>query len=60
MTYSIEISEQAERDLRNIFEYIANTLQAPQSAVSQLERLEKHIYPLGQMPNRHHLCNKEP
>ena len=46
--------------LAQYFEYIARDLQAPQSAVSQLERLEKRIYSLDQMPNRHHLYGKEP
>ncbi len=41
MNYEIEVTEQAESDLRGIFEYIAFSLQSLQNAASQLDRLEK-------------------
>ena len=40
MIYDIEISDQAEIDLRGIFEYIAFELQAPENASGQLDRIE--------------------
>ena len=43
MIYDIEISDQAEIDLRGIFEYIAFELQAPENASGQLDRLEACI-----------------
>lgn len=43
MKYKIEISEQADKDLRNIYEYIAFELQAPENASGQIDRLE-NIY----------------
>ena len=43
MIYDIEISDQAEIDLRGIFEYIAFELQAPEYASGQLDRLEACI-----------------
>lgn len=60
MSYSVEISAQAEADLRGIFEYIAFELQSFQNAVGQLSRLENGIYSLDQMPERCRLYDKEP
>ena len=37
----LEISEQADNDLRGIFEYIAFELQSSQNASGQLDRLEE-------------------
>lgn len=44
MIYSVEISTQAERDLRSIYEYIAFELQSVQNATEQLARLEESIF----------------
>lgn len=52
MSYDIQITAEAENDLREIFEYIARDLQAVQNAASQLDRLEQGIYSPEQMPNR--------
>lgn len=52
MIFGIEVSEQADRDLRNIYEYIAFELQSPENATGQLDRLEKSIMGLDQMPER--------
>ena len=41
MIYEVEVSEQADRDLREIFEYIAFELQSPENAIGQLNRLEE-------------------
>lgn len=60
MIYDIQISEQAEADIRNIFEYIAFELQSILNAVGQLERLEKSINSLDRMPDRHRAYEKEP
>ena len=46
MIYDIVISDQAEIDLRGIFEYIAFELQAPENASGQLDRLEACIMDL--------------
>ena len=53
MTYQISISRQAEDDLRNVFEYIAQALQSLQNAMSQLDRLEKAILSLNHMPQHY-------
>ena len=36
--YNIQISEQAEKDLRGIYEYIAFELLSPDNAAAQLDR----------------------
>ena len=50
MIYEVEVSEQADRDLREIFEYIAFELQSPENAIGQLDRLEEQILSLDTMP----------
>lgn len=60
MTFQINITRQAEDDLRNVFEYIALELQSVQNAVAQISRLEKAIFSLDQMPQRYRAYQKEP
>jgi toxin ParE1/3/4 len=60
MIFNIEISKAADDDLRNIVEYIAFELQSPESGIRQLERLEKRIAGLNEMPERFHRYEKEP
>jgi len=60
MNYEVELSIQADADLRGIYEYIAFTLLAPENASSQLDRLESGILSLEQYPMRHRLYEKEP
>lgn len=50
MIYKIEVSEQADKDLRGIFEYIAFQLLSPENAKRQIKRLEKQILSLDMMP----------
>ena len=54
MIYEVELSEQADSDLRGIFEYIAFELQSPENASGQLDRLEEP------MPERYRKYEKEP
>ena len=56
MIFEIEISEQADADLRGIFEYIAFELQSPENASGQLDRLEESIMGLDQMGHGRYLC----
>ena len=60
MIYEVEVSEQADSDLRGIFEYIAFELQSPENASGQLDRLEKQILGLDTMPERYRKYEKEP
>jgi len=50
MIFKLEISAQAEIDLRNVYEYIAHALQSPENAKGQLKRLEYSISGLEQLP----------
>ena len=43
MMYEVEVSEQADSDLRGIFEYIAFEFQSPENASGQLDLLEVQI-----------------
>lgn len=60
MTFEIEISDQADADLRGIYEYIAFDLQSLESASGQLARLEERIMSLDQMPERFREYENEP
>ena len=43
MKYDVTFTEQAENDLRGIFEYIAFDLISPENAAGQLDRIEEKI-----------------
>lgn len=60
MIYEIKITEQADADLRSVYEYIAFELLSPENAARQLERLEKGIFSLEEFPEKYHLYTKEP
>ena len=60
MIYEVELSEQADSDLREIFEYIAFELQSPENVIGQLNRLEEQILSLDAMPKRYRKYEKEP
>ncbi len=60
MMFDVQISEQADRDLRNIFEYIAFELLSPQNAAGQIDRLEDAISKLDTMPEKFCRYEREP
>lgn len=60
MMYSVVLSEQADADLRIIFEYIAFTLLSGDNALGQLDRLEDAIAKLAHNPKRFRLYDREP
>lgn len=60
MIFDVKLSEQADNDLRTIYEYIAFQLQSPENASGQLNRLEKMILSLEEMPERFRRYDKEP
>lgn len=60
MIYEVIISDKAAVDLRNIYEYIAFTLESAENAKNQLNRIEKCIYALEQFPERFRLYYQEP
>lgn len=60
MIFKVEVSDQAEKDLRDIYEYIALELESPENALGQLERLEESIIKLDQLPERFREYENEP
>ena len=58
--FDVQISEQADNDLREIFEYLAFELLAPENAAGQLNRLEEAISTLGHMPEKYRTYEREP
>ena len=60
MIFDVQISEQADRDLRGIYEYIAFELLAPENAAGQLDRLENAISKLDHMPDKFRRYDREP
>ena len=49
MKYKVLLTNQADVDLRNIYEYIAFTLLEPGISVRQSERIKKAILSLDEM-----------
>lgn len=60
MSCEITITNQADADLRGIYEYIAFELLSPDNAAGQLQRLEEHIIGLEEFPEKFRLYEKEP
>jgi hypothetical protein len=50
MKYQLVLTKQADIDLRTAYEYIAFTLLEPVIAARQLDRIEKGIMSLHEMP----------
>lgn len=53
MSYLVEMTDQARTDLRGIYEYIAFALQSKINADRQLDRIEREILSLSEMPERY-------
>ena len=60
MSYQVNITDEAARDLRAIFEYIAFELLSVENAENQLNRLQKEIQSLDEMPERYRRYEVEP
>lgn len=60
MSWNIVYTAQARKDLRDIYEYIALELLAPENAVGQTRRIMKMIRSLEEMPMRYKLYEEEP
>lgn len=48
--YSIKFTPHSRNDLDNIFDYISNTLYAPESAKNLMQKIEKSILNLSDYP----------
>lgn len=60
MIFNVVYTSEARQDLRDIYEYIAYELLAPETAAGQTERIMKGARSLEQMPMRHRLYEEEP
>ena len=60
MIYEVITTDQADADLRGIYEYIAFELLSPDNAAGQLDRLEEHIIGLEKFSGKFRLYEKEP
>jgi toxin ParE1/3/4 len=60
MIYEVITTNQADDDLRGVYEYIAFELLSPDSAAGQLDRLEEHIIGLEHFPEKFKAYEKEP
>lgn len=60
MIYEVITTDQADADLRSIYEYIAFELLSPDNAAGQLGRLEEHIVGLEEFPEKSRHYEKEP
>lgn len=57
MSYVVEMTDKAKMDLRGIYEYIAFVLQSKLNADRQLDRIEREILSLSEMPERYKVLN---
>lgn len=60
ISYEVRISNQANYDIKSIYEYIAFELLSPENAVGQVIRLEESILNLDTLPERFKEYDKEP
>lgn len=60
MTFSVRMSDEAISDLKSIYSYISSDLMSPEIAMGQLERLEKGIRSLDELPQRYRAYENEP
>lgn len=60
MSYKIVYTEQSERDLINIYRYVAINLSVPETAKKQVDRIMNAIKGLDEMPLRYKLYQNEP
>lgn len=58
--YKVKITQQAQSQLSEIVAYISSTLQAPATAKSMLDTLQREIISLKEFPNRVPLVDEEP
>lgn len=60
MSWNIEFTDRARRDLRDILDYITYKFHEPQTAVKLVRQITKEILSLDNMPMRYRLYDNEP
>lgn len=58
--YKVDITKEALLDMKNIYDYIANELEAPENAMGQYNRIAKNILELDMFPERFRILDSEP
>lgn len=60
MTYEVVFAQQAERDLRDIFEYVAYEIGEPHAAAQLMGRIRAAVEGLATFPGRRPIVDFEP
>lgn len=60
MKYKVLVTETAQEDLESIADYLINKLLAGETALKQMDRIERAVLSLEEMPERYHVYDKEP
>lgn len=60
MKFNVELTEQADKDLRSIYLYISVDLNSPENAIKQIKRLWDAILSLDELPQRYRRYEDEP
>lgn len=60
MKFNVELTEQADKDLRSIYLYISIDLNSPDNAIKQIKRLWDAILYLDELPQRYRRYEDEP
>lgn len=58
--YEVQITDEAQADMRDLYQYILLTLQSPENAIGQYNRIAEEILTLSVFPNRYRLVDFEP
>ena len=58
--YVVHITDRALKDMQDLYDYISNTLFAPDAAMNQYNRIADAIESLGEYPERYRLFVSEP
>lgn len=59
-TYTVEITEEAQVDMEQLYQYIAEVLLSPENAIGQYNRIADAILTLNELPERCPVMNTEP
>jgi len=59
MSYRVQITKSAERDIREIHGYIAEKLKSPTAAIRRVDLIDKKVQSLSEKPHRHPLVLDE-
>lgn len=58
--YAVRITDQALTDMQDLYDYISDTLFAPDTAMNQYDRIAYAIESLSELPERYRLFVSEP